>query len=191
MVILEEPVSEKDLLKWRSALIQYAGGGYDGCVWEWNYAFLDPNGKFHNVLSTGSRGCTSMDDLEQVLTMEFDSFPPNPAVMFLAQEDSFEAFRAKTNDGNVLFVAKWLQEHWPEFTFHGSCDTCQGRFPIHTAEHDGYTGNGGIGIAMEGIVCPACVERAVDAGDAEFYHAQPPVGGSPEANEVSGEALAS
>lgn len=25
-------------------LVQYQGGGYDGCIWEWNYFYIDKQG---------------------------------------------------------------------------------------------------------------------------------------------------
>ena len=28
----------------KHTLVQYQGGGYDGCIWEWNFAFYDNSG---------------------------------------------------------------------------------------------------------------------------------------------------
>lgn len=41
----------------KSVVVSYQGGGYDGCVWEWNYAFLDKEGGFHSIFSSGVFGC--------------------------------------------------------------------------------------------------------------------------------------
>lgn len=44
-------------------LVCYQGGGYDGCFWEWNYAFLDKTGKFHDLMSSGRNGCETEEAL--------------------------------------------------------------------------------------------------------------------------------
>lgn len=44
-------------------LVCYQGGGYDGCIFEWNYAYLDKTGKFHNLMSSGRNGCETEDAL--------------------------------------------------------------------------------------------------------------------------------
>ena len=44
-------------------LVCYQGGGYAGCIFEWNYAFLDKQGKFHDLFSSGRNGCETEDAL--------------------------------------------------------------------------------------------------------------------------------
>ena len=41
----------------RNKLFVYKGGGYDGCIWEWNAAVWDQYGAFRDV---GSSGCTGL-----------------------------------------------------------------------------------------------------------------------------------
>lgn len=48
-------------------LVCYKGGGYDGCFWEWNFAFFDKQGKFHDLFSSGSGGCTAENELTDYL----------------------------------------------------------------------------------------------------------------------------
>ena len=48
----------------RNSLIQYKGGGYDGCFWEWNYAWFDARGHFHDIYSSGYKGCDTLDEVE-------------------------------------------------------------------------------------------------------------------------------
>lgn len=43
-------------MEYKGKLVQYAGGGYDGCFWEWNFFYWDTNGVFHNLMTTGTMG---------------------------------------------------------------------------------------------------------------------------------------
>ena len=43
--------------RWVDTIVQYKGGGYDGCFWEWNYAYYDRNGVFHSLYHSGRSGC--------------------------------------------------------------------------------------------------------------------------------------
>ena len=45
-------------------LVLYKGGGYDGCLWEWNAAVFDGATTFHNLLSSGRNGCETEDELK-------------------------------------------------------------------------------------------------------------------------------
>ena len=42
--------------KFKNLLVAYQGGGYDGCIWEWNFFYWDPGGKWHNLYSSGCGG---------------------------------------------------------------------------------------------------------------------------------------
>jgi hypothetical protein len=42
-----------------NTIVQYKGGGYDGCIWEFNYAYVDSQRRFHCIVASGSRGCTT------------------------------------------------------------------------------------------------------------------------------------
>ncbi len=49
----------------RNSLVSYKGGGYDGCFWEWNYAYTDRDGEFHDLYSSGYKGCETLEKLSQ------------------------------------------------------------------------------------------------------------------------------
>ena len=40
----------------RNCLYQYQGGGYDGCIWEWNFFLMNNKGKFIDLFSSGFAG---------------------------------------------------------------------------------------------------------------------------------------
>jgi hypothetical protein len=43
----------------KNTLLVYHGGGYDGCIWEWNAAAWDSKGNFHDIYSSGCDGLFS------------------------------------------------------------------------------------------------------------------------------------
>ena len=48
-------------------LVQYSGGGYDGCFWEWNFFYVDKQGMFYDIQSSGSAGIDNKQDAEQLI----------------------------------------------------------------------------------------------------------------------------
>lgn len=164
---LELSLTESDSRALRNCLVQYHGGGYEGCFWEYNYAFLDKHGAFHCLLATGRRGLDTMEDLCEHLSEQ-----RGYQTVYTYQLDvpaEAEEFSEETNDGGVILVAEWLHSHWPELDLAGPCTECGEKFPIWSAMHDSYRGNGGIGVVMTGRVCADCVIKLEAEGDTEIY----------------------
>ena len=47
-------------------LVQYKGGGYEGCFWEWNFAIIRPpewDKQFLNIHSSGRNGVNNLDEM--------------------------------------------------------------------------------------------------------------------------------
>lgn len=170
---LEKAVTAAEISKWRSCLVQYKGGGYDGCIWEFNYAFLDPNGGFHNLLATGRNGCKTLGELvDHLVSLKAGDYYA-PYLYQMTVPEQVNEFITASNDGAVVMVAKWLHENWPELELSAPCTECGVKFPLHLAEHDGYKGAGGLAIVMCGLVCPDCAVRALET-DAPLYGNQLP-----------------
>ncbi len=49
-----------------NTIYQYQGGGYSGCIWEWNFFFIDKTGNFHDIFSSGRSGITDMESAKCV-----------------------------------------------------------------------------------------------------------------------------
>ena len=46
-------------------LVQYQGGGYDGCFWEWNYCIVDDTKtptEFENIAASGRDGINNLEE---------------------------------------------------------------------------------------------------------------------------------
>lgn len=58
LAIMQEREVSPDL---REAVIQYKGGGYDGCFWEWNFFLVDHEGRTWDLFSSGYSGLDTDD----------------------------------------------------------------------------------------------------------------------------------
>jgi len=103
----------------KNTLIQYRGGGYNGCYWEWNFFYFDKNGKFYNILSTGRNGVKDEKDAARLLAANENS-------TYFYRITTKKARKEFVRENNPFLVAKiihWLGENtklclsWP-------CDNC-------------------------------------------------------------------
>jgi len=96
-------------------LVCYQGGGYDGCVWEWNYAYLDKTGKFHNILSSGRCGCETEEALVDNLNdaSEYELIPMSNIQKFVNEYSTL----------NVQAVVHKLNTKH-DFSISVTCDDC-------------------------------------------------------------------
>lgn len=147
----------------KNTLVQYKGGGFDGCFWEWNYCWFDSKGKFHDIFSSGYKGCKNATELK-------NKNPDQYRYNFDNQEKVQEFIR-ESADHHVLMVAKWLYANFSKYADNMivTCDSCGEEFPSSQAKHSGYEGAGGLAIAYTGFVCESCQkeEECYEQGDVE------------------------
>lgn len=152
---LDLPVAETDQKLWRNTLVQYKGGGYEGCFWEFNYAFFDAKGEFHCVWASGHSGCKTREELEEYLA-ETSSYKSPVYTYDLTNPEETQEFVTATGDMHVLMVSNWLEEHFSALVPLASCDDCGLKLPICHMTHDSYEGDGGVGVRLTGKICEAC-----------------------------------
>lgn len=151
--------SKKDFT---NCLVQYQGGGYSGCIWEWNYFLIDSQGKFHDIFSSGRNGISKE---EQLVNFDFDD--KDVYIYDLTDQKSIDEFVKESNEDNVVMVAKILQDFG--YDLHGECDDCEQLFSLSEAEHSSYKGDGGIGVVYTGIVCPECYQLGTCEDCYEYF----------------------
>lgn len=139
----------------KNVLVQYKGGGYDGCFWEWNYAVFDNKGQFHNIAATGYAGCKTQKQMDlflknKVLNKDF--------YLYKLNKKEIAEFIKETQDGHVLEVARWFNDNFPQFNelFNCNCEECGRPTAVAKMHNTSYHGAGGIAIAMTGKVCEDC-----------------------------------
>lgn len=71
---LEKTVLYIDDKAVKDTLVIYGGGGYDGCIVQYNACYFDSEGVFHDIFSSGMKGCDTLDKIvEKLKTIEEDA----------------------------------------------------------------------------------------------------------------------
>ncbi len=127
----------------KDTLIQWQGGGYDGCFWEPNTGLYDSDGVWHPIISTG-RGARP----EPVIDEEDDVYP--------ITKDGLKEFRDNIRDDFFLRTLQVLEQHG--YTPYWECDICKHVFDDTSdfCNFESYCGDGGIGVIHEGMICYDC-----------------------------------
>ena len=104
-------------------LVQYQGGGYDGCFWEWNYFYIDKQGIFHDIQSSGRAGIDNMQDAEQLIEQDKSGM----YIYDLSNEQDIETFSKESNAYHVIAVLQWFGDYNdPDIEFFAVCAECGG-----------------------------------------------------------------
>ena len=148
-----------------AVLIQYKGGGYDGCFWEWNYAAIIDD-EFHNIASTGRKGCETREQLEDFIANAHVSPYSRDFYIYDIPED-LEEFAKEAAAPHVRGVAKYLAEF--DIIIMGKCVVCGGEFPAADEEEllfGNYKGMGGVVYTPVDFICWECyttpTEKEID-----------------------------
>jgi hypothetical protein len=141
----------------KNLLVQYKGGGYDGCFWEWNYFLFDANGKFHNLVSSGYNGITEKSKALDLLNYNSDNYYSYK----LTNKKSIDEFQKESAEAHVVRVINKVNGIYPKPVMYWECDKCNMKQYDDEMFHDGYKGNGGIGVQMLGKLCSECYSCGV------------------------------
>jgi hypothetical protein len=138
----------------KNKLVQYQGGGYDGCMWEWNFAYYDKDGVFHDVFSSGSRGCKTDAEVKEYLKdAHINSRLSNVYVYDMGKEQEVAEFTTETNEGLVLGVAKVLHKLGVDIL--AKCDDCGKKHLAYTMIPEKPREAGGV-MKYTSMVCEDC-----------------------------------
>lgn len=139
----------------KNLLVEYKGGGYDGCYWEWNYFMWDIDGKFHNLRSTGRNGMKDENQAYENMTAitEYDRFEFN--YLNLNRENSIVDF---VDNGNASLMSFLANEHWQlGEVLKGHCQECGNIFPVIDMFPGDESGDGGLAISAKNLYCDDCM----------------------------------
>lgn len=102
----------------KRTLVQYQGGGYSGCFWEWNFFYFDRDGKFHNIFSSGREGVQNETEALKVLdkssTYKYLDY----------READKQDFATKTHSALVKMVIQWFEDMNIDCPFYAICEDC-------------------------------------------------------------------
>jgi len=137
----------------RNKVIGYEGGGYDGCFWEPNFAYIDQTGKVYDLYSSGRAGM--FKDNKQVYQInqltDMQSYPVTQEGINTMLQDYRQDF--------VVGVVKMLCNDF-DLDLGVKCDKCESIADANEIEFESYTGDGGIGIISDGIICSECYNNS-------------------------------
>lgn len=136
-----------------NTITSYEGGGYDGCIWELNFCFVDADGKFHDIYSSGSMGCSTAEDIQDEFRRRQGDFDTYDAT----SEEDMRRLSAREPIHAVLGLAIWFAgEGYDSIRLYPTCDDCGHPFDamegLGTEEH----GIGGIATSFRHIICNEC-----------------------------------
>lgn len=130
-------------------LVFYQGGGYDGCIWEWNYFSFDKDGKFHNLFASGRAGIKTE---EEALNLS-DTHPYD-----LTNDEDIREFQRENPAPTVIALVKNLNSgKYGEYAnkLYFVCDDCDANV-YEGGQAVDWHGCGGIMSTADRMVCDDC-----------------------------------
>lgn len=137
--------------QYKNLLVEYKGGGYNGCFWEWNYFAWDDNGHFNNIRSTGYKGVKDeREALAMILDKDLDRKRFEPELVDLSNEAAVIDF---VDNGNASLMKLVADSGVP---LKGHCQHCENLFDVKDMIAGSYSGDGGITISAKDLYCEDC-----------------------------------
>lgn len=141
----------------KNTLIQYEGGGYSGCLWEWNFFLWNKERKFEDIFSSGTAGIKTEEDAKKLLQSEKTVFIYN-----LLNEDDIVELNEENSKPVVLGLLTWFNKNHPEIDFFAICSNCGNRmYENSEVELVDWHGCGGIMSTADNLLCMDCYYSGV------------------------------
>ena len=137
-------------------ILSYHGGGYDGCVFEWNFSYY--NGEVWNhFISTGCLGAKTDEDLQKRIQGTHD--------VYKIPEDWDKLLRHESKL-SILLISHHLKEL--NMGVYIPCDICSQNIG-DTHFEVGWHGIGGIMSSPNEIICQDCYATYTCCECGEYY----------------------
>jgi hypothetical protein len=152
-------------------LYQYQGGGYDGCIWEWNFFLLDEEDGFTDIFSSGYSGIKNHRDA--IKRIKASNASDKIYLYDLTKEEDIEEFSKENNSTNVGRVCDLVNTYLDKEVMFYDCSYCDKRvypinhnnYPSYFHDENNYSGDGGIGIQFHSCICEECYHNRCDKCD--------------------------
>jgi hypothetical protein len=139
-------------MKNKNILVEYKGGGFDGCFWQWNYFMFDNEGKFANLHSTGYRGVKN--ETEAIELMKRNDSYDGISIADLTNKNDIVSF---VNSGNASLMSMLAENELLTAVLYGSCEECGEIHLVSEMNKEGYSGDGGLAISAKMLFCDSCL----------------------------------
>ena len=135
-------------------LVEYKGGGYDGCFWEWNYFILTDDNTTHDIYSSGYKGATTHEDRMAIL--DNDYWKDRHSIHDLTIEDESLNCFSGMNAGSAAMIARRFLELELELSINAYCYNCEDILPVTDMIAGNWSGDGGIAYSPHDLFCEDC-----------------------------------
>lgn len=156
----------------KNILVQYDGGGYDGCIWEYNYFYIDKQGTFENIAASGTGGITNLKDAMDLLENNGNSFSTDVSVYCLDNEEDMKRFAKETACPHVLGIIRWFNNNIDELDAEpfAICSECGCKMvDADDIQLIDIHGCGGIESTADNMLCYECYGIGVCGCCGEYY----------------------
>ncbi len=156
----------------KNKLITYQGGGYDGCIWEWNFGIFDDDGEFHDIYSSGCDGCENEKEMIEFINDTHNIKHGNFSIWDMSKKEY--GFTNILMGGIVVELVRRLNDDfWDygmiphEVTY--ECDGCKNDVGSFGGLSVNPVGCGGIVIMDDTKICEECysLDRCFNCGEYE------------------------
>lgn len=148
-------------------LVQYDGGGYDGCIWEWNYFYIDENSIFNDVSSSGTGGIKTLENALDLIENNGNSFSNKVYIYHLDSKEDMKTFATESACPHIQGVIRWFNDYnspiAEPFAICSECG-CEITFADDIYLTD-IRGCGGTVSTADNLVCPDCYTTCEGCGE--------------------------
>lgn len=156
-------------------LVMYAGGGYDGCIWEYNY-FLRIEGEFMCIHSSGSMGARDSDKkMADVISLN----ERRTIIIDLTDETAVIEFCSAHNAGVIAGIDQFfatleeshnfteLPQYLENYELKARCFKCKNAMLVSELNASNPENEGGIAVSTQNLICYPCrrTKILIDAVD--------------------------
>ncbi len=134
-------------------LVQYQGGGYSGCYWEWNFFYIDKDGQFHDIFSSGRAGIKDKSGLYVLDLSDDDVFTYS-----VTNKEDIKTFNKECNVVHITGILQWFEDNPQEdVEFFAVCSECgEDITACEEITLEQWHGCGGIMSTADVLLCQEC-----------------------------------
>lgn len=133
----------------KNTLVQYKGGGYDGCIWEWNWLYFDEMGKFHDIYSSGVHRAKTEGQARNMLDAGEDLY------LYDLANGGLEELNRECHAESVVAIAEWLGKN-VNLDVLVTCNMCGNQVDAEDIVLTDFQKDGGIVYTYHGKICSPC-----------------------------------
>lgn len=151
----------KKALPDKNKIVQWRGGGWDGCIWRPETGFFNEAGDWNPVISSGHGKRDTLDEfnakrLPETRDWQVSRNGSDADLVYPITREGMLEFQENIRDDFFMATLKAVEAAgYPVFWRCTQCKKVKEGTDLF-ADFEGYRGDGGIGIIHEGMVCQDC-----------------------------------